>query len=116
MDVVKTNISRLNGTVEIATHKDKGNTSRSIFPLPLPSSRPSWFVPAMRGSRYHFRQSKKHLPCPRVTFQIWGGLRAISRAKVYPLFALSSAIGDVRSLRPAANMLSLWPSGKSGSA
>lgn len=97
MDVVKTNISRLNGTVEIATHKDKGSTFTIHIPLTLAIIQT--LMVRSGNARYAIPLSpvEETLTVSEGDVSDMGGTEAlIIRGKVYPLFALSSAIGDVR--------------------
>lgn len=97
MDVVKTNISRLNGTVEIATHKDKGSTFTIHIPLTLAIIQ----TLMVRSVNAHYAiplaPVEETLTVSESDISDMGGTKAlIIRGKVYPLFTLSSAIGDVR--------------------
>ncbi len=97
MDVVKTNISKLNGTVEIATHKDRG----SVFTIHIPLTLAIIQTLMVRSGKARYAiplaPVEETLTVSEGDVSDMGGTEAlIIRGKVYPLFTLSSAIGGVR--------------------
>lgn len=95
MDVVKTNISKLNGSVEVKTKKDLGTTFIINIPLTLA------IIQALmvRAGRYHFAIPLSFI---EETFKILkkdvcrvGGQSVINiRDRLYPVFKLSSVLGN----------------------
>ncbi|MGQ9569273.1 MAG: chemotaxis protein CheA [Thermodesulfovibrionales bacterium] len=95
MDVVKTNISKLNGSIEVKTKKDNGTTFIINIPLTLAVIQ----ALMVRAGRYHFA-----IPLSSVeeTFKVSnreinsvGGQSIISiRDKLYPIFELSNVLGN----------------------
>lgn len=95
MDVVKTNISKLNGSVDVKTKKDIGTTFIINIPLTLA------IIQALmvRAGRYHFA-----IPLSSVeeTFKILkkdvgtvGGQSIINiRDRLYPVFELTNVLGN----------------------
>jgi two-component system, chemotaxis family, sensor kinase CheA len=97
MDVVKTNISKLNGTVEIATYKDKGSTITIHIPLTLAIIQTLMVRSVNARYAIPLAPVEETLTVSESDISDMGGTQAlIIRGKVYPLFTLSSAIGDVR--------------------
>jgi two-component system chemotaxis sensor kinase CheA len=97
MDVVKTNISKLNGTVEIATHKDKGSMFTIHIPLTLAIIQT--LMVRSGNARYAIPLApvEETLTVSEGDVSDMGGTEAlIIRGKVYPLFTLLSTIGGVR--------------------
>jgi two-component system chemotaxis sensor kinase CheA len=94
MDVVKTNISKLNGTVEIATHKERGSVFTIHIPLTLAIIQT--LMVRSGNARYAIPLApvEETLTVSEGDVSDMGGAEAlIIRGKVYPLFALSSTIG-----------------------
>lgn len=95
MDVVKTNISKLNGTVEVSTVAGKGSTFTIRIPLTLAIIQ-TLMVRAGKG-RYAIplapveetlMVTKEHLS------EISGTEALVIRGRVYPLFKLSEILGQ----------------------
>jgi len=94
MDVVKTNVSKLNGTVEITTHKDKGSTFTIRIPLTLAiiqtlmvrSGTARYAVP-LAPVEETLMVSKEEIS------QMSGTDALVIRGKVYPLFRLTEILG-----------------------
>ena len=97
MDVVKTNISKLNGTVEIATRNDKGSTFTIHIPLTLAIIQTLMVRSANARYAIPLAPVEETLTVSEGDVSDMGGNDAlIIRGKVYPLFTLSSAIGGDR--------------------
>jgi two-component system chemotaxis sensor kinase CheA len=97
MDVVKTNISKLNGTVEIATHQDRG----SVFTIHIPLTLAIIQTLMVRSGKARYAiplaPVEETLTVSEGDISDMGGAEAlIIRGKVYPLFTLSSTIGGTR--------------------
>jgi len=95
MDVVKTNISKLNGTVEIVTRKDAGSTF--IIRIPLTLAIIQTLMVRSGNARYAIPLApvEETLTVEKKDISDMGGSEAlIIRGKVYPLFTLSSMLGN----------------------
>jgi len=95
MDVVKTNISKLNGTVEIVTRKDAGSTF--IIRIPLTLAIIQTLMVRSGNARYAIPLApvEETLTVEPKDISDMGGTEAlIIRGKVYPLFTLSSMLGN----------------------
>lgn len=93
MDVVKTNISRLNGYVEVNTKKDMGSTFRISLPLTLAIIQ-SLMVKAS-GNIYAVPISpieETLIISTRDIKEIAGQKVAIVRGRIYPIFELSEIL------------------------
>jgi two-component system chemotaxis sensor kinase CheA len=96
MDVVKTNISKLNGTVEITTHKDKGSTFTIHIPLTLAIIQTLMVRSGKARYAIPLAPVEETLTVSEGDISDMGGAEAlIIRGKVYPLFTLSSALGGM---------------------
>lgn len=96
MDVVKTNISRLNGYVEVNTKKDMGSTFRISLPLTLAIIQ-SLMVKAS-GNIYAVPISpieETLIISTRDIKEIAGQKVAIVRGRVYPIFELSEILSGL---------------------
>jgi len=94
MDVVKTNISLLNGYVEVATKKDKGTTFRITIPLTLAIMQA--LMVEVSGAKYAIPLS--HIEeTLRVSMQeiknITGQNVIVIRDRICPLFELNDILG-----------------------
>ena len=97
MDVVKTNVSRLNGSVEISSHKDKGSTFTIRIPLTLAiiqtlmvrSGKARYAVP-LAPVEETLMVSKEDIS------ELSGDDALVIRGKVYPLFRLTELLGGSR--------------------
>jgi two-component system, chemotaxis family, sensor kinase CheA len=94
MDVVKTNVSKLNGYVEVVTKKDQGSTFRISLPLTLA------IIQAMMvriGNEYYaLPQSmiEETLRVKNSDIKDVAGQRVLSiRGKVLPVFSMSETLG-----------------------
>ncbi len=94
MDVVKTNVSKLNGYVEVVTKKDQGSTFRISLPLTLA------IIQAMMvriGNEYYaLPQSmiEETLRVKNSDIKDVGGQRVLTiRGKVLPVFSMSETLG-----------------------
>jgi two-component system chemotaxis sensor kinase CheA len=100
MDVVKTNISKLNGTVEIATHKDRGSMFTIHIPLTLAIIQTLMVRSGSARYAIPLAPVEETLTVSQGDISDLGGSEAlIIRGKVYPLFTLSSAIGGTADAR-----------------
>ncbi len=94
MDVVKTNISKLNGNVEIATRKDRGSTITIRIPLTLAIIQT--LMVRCGNARYAVPLApvEETLTVSEQVISGMGNAKALNiRVKVYPLFTLSGVIG-----------------------
>jgi two-component system chemotaxis sensor kinase CheA len=97
MDVVKTNISKLNGTVEVTTRKDEGTTFTIRLPLTLAIIQT--LMVRNGNARYAIPLApvEETLTVSPSDISDMGGAEAlIIRGKVYPLFTLSSLLGTAQ--------------------
>ncbi|NJC87314.1 MAG: chemotaxis protein CheA [Desulfuromonas sp.] len=94
MDVVKTNISKLNGTVEVTTNQGKGSTFTIRIPLTLAIIQT--LMVRAGGEQYAIPLApveetlmitKEHLS------EISGSEALVIRGRVYPLFRLADVLG-----------------------
>ena len=95
MDVVKTNISKLNGTVEIISKKGAGTTFSIRIPLTLAIIQT--LMVRSGGSRYAIPLApvEETLTVSKDSISDMGGTEAlVIRGKVYPLFNLAEIIGS----------------------
>jgi len=95
MDVVKTNVSKLNGSVEIATFKDKGSTFTIRIPLTLAIIQT--LMVRSGNARYAIPLApvEETLTVSQAEISDMGGSEAlVIRGKVYPLFMLSKMLGS----------------------
>lgn len=95
MDVVKTNISRLNGYVEITSKKDIGTTF--IISIPLTLAIIETLMVRAAGGRYAIPL----MPVEEITkistndmYDVVGQKVVKIRERVYPIYSLSSILGD----------------------
>jgi len=94
MDVVKTNISRLNGTVEITTAKDKGSTFTIRIPLTLAIIQTLMVRSGKARYAIPLAPVEETLTVTEKDISDMGGAEAlIIRGKVYSLFTLSGLLG-----------------------
>ncbi len=96
MDVVKTNVSKLNGTVEIMTHKDRG----SVFTIHIPLTLAIIQTLMVRSGKARYAiplaPVEETLTVSPGDISDMGGAEAlVIRGKVYPLFTLASTINGV---------------------
>ncbi len=97
MDVVKTNISKLNGTVEIATRRDKGSTITIRIPLTLAIIQT--LMVRCGSARYAVPLApvEETLTVSEQDISGMGESKAlIIRGRVYPIFTLSGVLGGGR--------------------
>ena len=89
MDVVKTNVSKLNGTVGITTHKDKGSTVTIHIPLTLAIIQTLMVRSGKARYAIPLAPVEETLTVSESDISDMGGTEAlIIRGKVYPLFTL----------------------------
>ncbi len=97
MDVVKTNISKLNGAVEITTNKDAGSTI--TIRLPLTVAIIQTLMVRSGSSRYAIPLApvEETLMVSKEDISEVAGSEALTvRGRVYPLFDLTGILGDSR--------------------
>lgn len=99
MDVVKTNISKLNGYVEVKTRKDLGSTF--IISIPLTLAIIETLMVKAGGSRYAIPLS----PVEEITkvplkdiYEVVGQKVVRIRDKVYPIYSLADILGNRSSI------------------
>ena len=94
MDVVKTNVSRLNGTVEITTHKDKGSTFTIRIPLTLAIIQTLMVRSGNARYAVPLAPVEETLMVSKEDISEMSGTDAlVIRGKVYPLFRLTEILG-----------------------
>ncbi len=94
MDVVKTNIAKLNGTVEISTRRDGGSTFTIHIPLTLAIIQTLMIRSGKARYAIPLAPVEETLTIQSGDISDMGGTKAlIIRGKVYPLFSLSGALG-----------------------
>lgn len=98
MDVVKTNISKLNGYVEVTTKKDAGSTF--IISIPLTLAIIETLMVRAGGARYAIPLT----PVEEITriltkdiYEVIGRKVVNIRERVYPIYSLSDILGSKRS-------------------
>ena len=94
LDVVKTNISKLHGTVEVTTRRDAGTTFTIRLPLTLAIIQT--LMVRAGGARYAVPLApvEETLTVSKSDISDMGGTKALLiRGNVYPLFGLSGIIG-----------------------
>lgn len=94
MDVVKTNISRLNGYVEVLSKKDFGSTFRISIPLTL--SIVQALMVRVRGAQYAVPLAPivEILKVSKAAIKEVAGQKVLAiRGKVHPFFELSTVLG-----------------------
>ncbi len=95
MDVVNTNISKLNGTVEIKTRKDAGSTFTIRIPLTLAIIQTLMVRCGTARYAVPLAPVEETLTVSAKDLSSLGGTEAlIIRGKVYPLFTLASMLGS----------------------
>lgn len=97
MDVVKTNISRLNGSVEVVSAKGAGTTF--IIRIPLTLAIIQTLMVAVGGSRYAVPLApvEESIMISEGDLSAVGGVEAlVLRDKMYPLFDLAGILGERR--------------------
>jgi len=97
MDVVKTNISKLNGAVEIVTAKGAGSTF--TIRLPLTVAIIQTLMVKSDGARYAIPLApvEETLMVSKQDISEVAGVDALTvRGKIYPLFDLSNVLGETR--------------------
>ncbi len=99
MDVVKTNISKLNGYVEVTTKKDAG--SSFIISIPLTLAIIETLMVRAGGARYAVPLT----PVEEITristrdiYEVIGRKVVNIRERVYPIYSLSDVLGDKSSV------------------
>ncbi len=99
MDVVKTNISKLNGYVEVTTKKDAG--SSFVISIPLTLAIIETLMVRAAGARYAIPLT----PVEEITrisskdvYEVIGRKVVNIRERVYPIYSLSDVLGSRRSL------------------
>ncbi len=99
MDVVKTNISKLNGYVEVTTKKDAG--SSFVISIPLTLAIIETLMVRAGGARYAIPLT----PVEEITrisskdvYEVIGRKVVNIRERVYPIYSLSDVLGSRRSL------------------
>jgi two-component system, chemotaxis family, sensor kinase CheA len=98
MDVVKTNISKLNGNVEITSKKGKGSTFTIRIPLTLAIIQTLMVQSGNARYAVPLAPVEETLTVSKDAISHMGSMEAlIIRDKVYPLFKLSSMLGTVAS-------------------
>jgi two-component system chemotaxis sensor kinase CheA len=94
MDVVKTNVSKLNGTVEITSHKDKGSTFTIRIPLTLAIIQTLMVRSGNARYAVPLAPVEETLMVSKEDISEMSGTDAlIIRGKVYPLFRLTEILG-----------------------
>ena len=94
MDVVKTNVSRLNGSVEITTHKDKGSTFTIRIPLTLAIIQTLMVRSGNARYAVPLAPVEETLMVSKEDISEMSGTDAlVIRGKVYPLFRLTEILG-----------------------
>ncbi len=94
MDVVKTNISKLNGSVEITTAKERGSTFTIRIPLTLAIIQTLMVRNGKARYAIPLAPVEETLTVTEKDISDMGGSEAlIIRGKVYPLFTLSGLLG-----------------------
>jgi two-component system chemotaxis sensor kinase CheA len=94
MDVVKTNVSKLNGTVEIMSHKDKGSTFTIRIPLTLAIIQTLMVRSGNARYAVPLAPVEETLMVSKEDISQMSGIDAlVIRGKVYPLFRLTEILG-----------------------
>ncbi|NTW67885.1 MAG: chemotaxis protein CheA, partial [Nitrospirae bacterium] len=94
MDVVKTNVSKLNGTVEITSHKDKGSTFTIRIPLTLAIIQTLMVRSGNARYAVPLAPVEETLMVAKEDISEMSGTDAlVIRGKVYPLFRLTEILG-----------------------
>ena len=94
MDVVKTNVSKLNGTVEIMSHKDKGSTFTIRIPLTLAIIQTLMVRSGNARYAVPLAPVEETLMVSKEDISEMSGTDAlVIRGKVYPLFRLTEILG-----------------------
>lgn len=94
MDVVKTNVSKLNGTVEITTHKDKGSAFTIRIPLTLAIIQTLMVRSGTARYAVPLAPVEETLMVSKEDISEMSGADAlVIRGKVYPLFRLTELLG-----------------------
>jgi len=94
MDVVKTNVSKLNGTVEITSHKDKGSTFTIRIPLTLAIIQTLMVRSGTARYAVPLAPVEETLMVSKEDISEMSGTDAlVIRGKVYPLFRLTEILG-----------------------
>jgi two-component system chemotaxis sensor kinase CheA len=95
MDVVKTNISKLNGSVEITTKKGGGSTISIRIPLTLAIIQTLMVRTGKARYAIPLAPVEETLTVSKENISDMGGMQALLiRGQVYPLFKLSDIIGS----------------------
>jgi two-component system chemotaxis sensor kinase CheA len=94
MDVVKTNVSKLNGTVEITSHRDKGSTFTIRIPLTLAIIQTLMVRSGSARYAVPLAPVEETLMVSKEDISEMSGTDAlVIRGKVYPLFRLTEILG-----------------------
>jgi len=97
MDVVKTNISKLNGAVEITTNKDAGSTITIRLPLTVAIIQTLMVRSGVARYAIPLAPVEETLMVSKEDISEVAGVEALTvRGRVYPLFDLTGILGDSR--------------------
>jgi two-component system, chemotaxis family, sensor kinase CheA len=104
MDVVKTNISKLNGACEIASSRDKGSTFTIRIPLTLAIIQTLMVRSGSARYAIPLAPVEETLTVSRKDISLVGGNEAlVIRGRVYALFTLSTILGAAGGKGPSGD-------------